>query len=113
MKNPDKWTKKHVKRPGLRKNSPRLQIDELGDCGKQKCLQKFSISHLNKVRENFESMYYEEQNTGFSNREKSREHMVTHEKLALLLVQKGKDLEGHQQKIALSHTTTTSEMKKE
>ena len=62
VRNPDKWAKKHVKRPGLRKNSPRLQIADLSDCCRKKCLQQLSPSHLNKIRDIFESMYYEEQN---------------------------------------------------
>ena len=42
VRNPDKRTVKHVKRPGLRKNSPCLEIADLSDCCKKKCLQQFS-----------------------------------------------------------------------
>ena len=78
VRNPDKWTKKHVKRPGLRKNSPRLQIAELSDCCKKDCLQQFSPSHLNNVREKFESLYYEEQNIYLDGVLKRRETKRTH-----------------------------------
>ena len=59
VRSPDKWTKKHVKRSGLRKNSPRLQISDLSenDCCRKKCLHQFSPSHLSKVRDEFKSMY--------------------------------------------------------
>ena len=67
VQNPDQWTKKHVKKPGLRKNSPRLQITELTDCCKKKCLQQFSFSHLCEVRDNFESLFYEQQNVIYLN----------------------------------------------
>lgn len=73
VRKPDKWTKKHVKRPGLRKNSPRLQIADLNDCCRKNCLQQFSPSHLSKVREEFESMYYEEQNIYLNGTLKRRE----------------------------------------
>ena len=64
VRNPDNWRKKHVKRPGLRKNSPRYQIPDLvsRDCCKKKCLEQFSVLHLNKVRDDFEGLYYEQQN---------------------------------------------------
>ncbi len=61
-KNPDNWTKKHVKKPGLRKNSPRIRIESLTDCCKKLCVQKFSCSHLEKMRSEFEGLYYEQQN---------------------------------------------------
>ena len=79
VRNPDKWTKKHVKRPGLRKNSPRLQISDLSetDCCRKKCLQQFSPSHLSKVRDEFESMYYEEQNIYLNGILKRRETKKT------------------------------------
>ena len=78
VRNPDKWAKKHVKRPGLRKNSPRLQIADLSDCCRKKCLQQLSPSHLNKIRDIFESMYYEEQNIYLSGILKRREAKKTH-----------------------------------
>ena len=62
VQNPDQLTKTHVKKPGWRKNSPRLQITELTDCCKKKCLQPFSFSHLSEVRDYFESLFYEKQN---------------------------------------------------
>ena len=61
-RDPQSWTVKHVKMPGLRKNSPRLQISDIQECCTKKCLQKFSSSQLTQVRQNFESMYYEQQN---------------------------------------------------
>lgn len=36
-RNPDKWTKKHVKKPALRKNSPCVPVTNLPECCKKKC----------------------------------------------------------------------------
>ena len=118
VRNPDKWTKKHVKRPGLRKNSPRLQISDLSetDCCRKKCLQQFSPSHLSKVKDEFESMYYEEQNiylNGILKQRETKKHVATQGKQTLLLVQKDTELEGHQLKIVVLHTSISSGMKKE
>ena len=73
QRNPAAWKMKHVKKPGLRKNSPRVQISELTDCCKKKCLQQFSTSHLAKIRSDFEEMYYEEQNSFLNGTLKRRE----------------------------------------
>ena len=58
-RNPDNWSKKHVKKPGVRKNST---ITEGMECCRKKFFQIFNVSHLQKIRMNFESMRYEEQN---------------------------------------------------
>ena len=60
--NPENWKHKHVKRPGLRKNAPHLDIQSLTKCCKKECLSRFSNSHLSDVRGNFEGLYYEQQN---------------------------------------------------
>ena len=60
--NPENLGKKHVKRPGLRRNSPSVTITDQMECCKKKCLQTISISRLQKIRSNFESLMYEEQN---------------------------------------------------
>ena len=60
--NPENWKKKHVKKPGLRKNSPSLMISNEMECCRKKCLQTFSSSHLSKVRKDFQELFYEEQN---------------------------------------------------
>ena len=39
-----------------------MQIADLGACCRKNCLKHFSLSHLTKVRGDFESMYSEEQN---------------------------------------------------
>lgn len=62
LRQPEKWTKKHVKKPGLRKNSPRVDLSNYAECCKKLCIQKFTTSHLNKVRDDFEKLFYEEQN---------------------------------------------------
>ena len=62
LRNPDDWTKKHVKKRGLRKNSPRTQLTEDMECCQKACLKQFSAAHLCKLREKFETLYYEEQN---------------------------------------------------
>ena len=62
LRNPDEWTKKHVKKRGLRKNSPRAQLTEDMECCQKACLKQFSAPHLRNLREKFETLYYEEQN---------------------------------------------------
>ena len=62
VRNTDNWSVKHVKKPGLRKNSPRLQLTDITDCCKKRCIQGFSSSHLSKIRSDFEGLYYEQQN---------------------------------------------------
>ena len=42
VRNTENWKVKHAKKPGLRKNSPRLQLTELTDCCQKKCVQQFS-----------------------------------------------------------------------
>ena len=63
QRNPNNWKIKHVKRPGLRKNSPLIVISGEMECCKKKCLQNFSVSHLEKVRSEFQGLFYESQNT--------------------------------------------------
>ena len=54
--------RKHVKRAGLRKNAPYLDISSLSGCCKKECCMKISQQHLSKHRRDFESLNYEEQN---------------------------------------------------
>lgn len=61
-RNPENWKHKHVKKPGLRKNAPLCDISSLSGCCKKDCLKRFSVTHLNKLREDFEALYYEQQN---------------------------------------------------
>ena len=61
-RNPDSWKVKHVKRPGLRKNSPLVPITASIKCCKKKCLQNISITHLTNLRESFQTLMYDEQN---------------------------------------------------
>ena len=61
-RDPDGWTKKHVKRAGLRKNVPFIDISSLSGCCKKECIMKFSQPHLSKIRKDFESLNYEQQN---------------------------------------------------
>lgn len=61
-RNPDNWKKKHVKRHGLRKNSPSEMITNHMECCQKKCIQIFSVPHLQRMRKHFESMMYDEQN---------------------------------------------------
>ena len=50
-----------MKCPGLRKNSLLIAISDNKECCKKKCLQG-SISHLHKVRSEFQALFYEHQN---------------------------------------------------
>ena len=61
-RNPENWKKKHIKKPGLRKNSPLLIISNDMECCKRKCLQSFSSFHLNTVSKDFQELFYDEQN---------------------------------------------------
>ena len=65
-RDPENLSKKFVKKPGLRKNSPMLSITEETSCCKKKCLQSFSQPHLNQLRDGFQKLHYEEQNTYLS-----------------------------------------------
>ena len=47
-------------KPGLRKISPRVDLSNYAECCKKLCIQKFTTSHLNKVRDDFEKLFYEE-----------------------------------------------------
>ena len=49
IRNPEGWTAKHVKRPGLRKNSPLVVITNDTECCKKKCLQSLGATHSMKV----------------------------------------------------------------
>ena len=57
-RNPDAWAKKHVKKPGLRKNAP---CSVISGCCKRECLKKFPESHLAELRSDFGKLYYEQQ----------------------------------------------------
>ena len=77
VRNTDNWSVKHVKKPGLRKNSPRLQLTDITDCCKKRCIQGFSSSHLSKIRSDFEGLYYEQQNIHLSGVFKRRQTKKT------------------------------------
>ena len=64
LRQPDKRTRKHVKRPGLRKNSPKIDLSTAECCNKG-CIQSFPTSHLiqKKISEEFKEMLYGDQNT--------------------------------------------------
>ena len=57
-RNPDKWHSKHVKKRGLRSNAP----CEITSCCKKNCLQSFSVEHLQKLKNDFQQLYYDQQN---------------------------------------------------
>ena len=61
-RNPDKWKSKYARKTGLRKNSPRIELSQETECCHKKCLKQFSTDHLKRLREKFESLYYNEQN---------------------------------------------------
>jgi len=60
--NPETWKVKHVKKPGLRKNSPLVPLAANIQCCKKNCLQSFSLSHLTYLRDTFQTLLYDEQN---------------------------------------------------
>lgn len=60
ISNPDNWKVKHIKKKDLRKNAPQKSISTLQWCCKRKCLSYFAIDHLEKIRDEFEQMSYEE-----------------------------------------------------
>lgn len=62
QRNPNAWRKKHVKKPGLRKNAPCEAVSSQSKCCKKQCLRKFADSHLIKLRTEFAALYYEQQN---------------------------------------------------
>ena len=76
VRNTDNWKVKHVKKPCLRKNSPRLQLTDFTDCRKKGCIQGFS-SHLSKIRSDFEGLYYKQQNIHLSGVLKHRQTKKT------------------------------------
>ena len=51
-----------MKRTGLRKNVPYLDLSNLSRCCKKECLKKFSQQHVSKTRWNFEALNYDPQN---------------------------------------------------
>ena len=51
-----------MKKPGLRKNAPYLDISSLSECCKKRCIKRFSQSHLARIRSESEDLYYEQQN---------------------------------------------------
>ena len=51
-----------MKKPGLRKNSPRIELSRDTECCHKECLKQFSTAHLYGLREKFETLYYDEQN---------------------------------------------------
>ena len=51
LRNPNEWTKKHIKKRGLRNNSPQPQLTEDMECCQKVCLKQFSAAHLRKLRE--------------------------------------------------------------
>ena len=55
-----------LKKPGLRKNSPCVPVTNLTECCKKKCVTVFSTAHLQKVRDEFEKLFYENQNVYLS-----------------------------------------------
>ena len=48
VRDPDSWKVKHVKRTGLRRNAPKISIEEVleKDYCKKSCLRHFSAEHL-------------------------------------------------------------------
>ena len=61
-RNPETWKTKHVKKPGLRKNSPGIELSRDTEHCHKECLKQFSTAHLYGLREKFETLYYDEQN---------------------------------------------------
>ena len=57
-RNPDQWHSEHIKKRGLRINAP----CEITSCYKKKCLQSFSVEHLQKLKNDFQQLYYDQQN---------------------------------------------------
>ena len=51
-----------MKHPGLRKNPALVAISNQMEGCKKKCLQTFSPAHLDKVRREFQELFYEQQN---------------------------------------------------
>ena len=58
VRNTDNWKVKHVKKPGLQKNALTLSQN----CFKKKCMQSFPKNHVQKLRNDFQQLYHEEQN---------------------------------------------------
>lgn len=64
VRNPEGWTRKHVKRKGLRQNTPQVTIDAIlvKECCNKKCVQHLSAEYLTTLRQHFGTLTYEEQN---------------------------------------------------
>ena len=75
-RNPDKWHSRHVKKCGLRINAP----CEITSCCKKNCLQSFSVENLQKLKNDFLQLYYDQQNIylcGLLHRFKTKRQVVT------------------------------------
>ena len=89
------WTKKHIKRPGLRKNAPSVDISKPLNCCKKECLKSFPQNHLSKLRSHFEGLYYEQQNiylSGLLHRQKTKKSSGHKRKTNPTLTSNGKRL---------------------
>ena len=64
IRNPANWTKKHVKKTGLRQNAPQLGVNDLiqRHCCKKVCIQQLTLEYAASLRERFSTLTYEEQN---------------------------------------------------
>ena len=94
-RSPETWTKKFVKGTGLRKNSPLLLISEETSCCKKNCLKKFKKAHLEKLRDTFQKLSYDEQNVflcGHLHSQKTQKVVVIHAKRNHQLLQVVKEL---------------------
>ena len=62
VRDPDSWKVKHVKRTGLRRNAPKISIEEVleKDCCKKSCLRHFSAEHLEALRQHLTTTYDEQ-----------------------------------------------------
>ena len=61
-RDPLNWKVKHVKKLGPRKNAPLVELTPRVKCCKKNCLQDFSVSHMTKLRNDFQALSYGEQN---------------------------------------------------
>ena len=115
-RDPDGWTKKHVKRAGLRKNAPYIDISSLSGCCKRECIMKFSQQHLSKIRKDFESLNYMSNKISILVASytvmRQRKLVDTKGSPIHLSHQKADDWEGHQLKRASLVLITASSTKK-